>query len=76
MMKCAIIHYHELALKGRNRSFFEQRLVLNLRLALKGLGITQVNALQGRIRVTLPDLTDETIVKDRLCRVLDRKSVV
>jgi thiamine biosynthesis protein ThiI len=69
MMRCAIIHYHELALKGRNRSFFEQRLVLNLQLALKGLGITQVDALQGRIRVTLPDATDETIVKDRLCRV-------
>lgn len=68
-MRCAIIHYHELALKGRNRSFFEQRLVLNLQLALKGLGITQVDALQGRIRVTLPDATHETIVKDRLCRV-------
>ncbi|MFO0767420.1 MAG: tRNA uracil 4-sulfurtransferase ThiI [Nitrospiraceae bacterium] len=27
-----MIHYHELALKGRNRDFFEQRLVRNLRL--------------------------------------------
>lgn len=68
-MRCAIVHYHELALKGRNRDFFEQRLVQNLRLALKGLGTTRVEALQGRIRVTLPDKTDEAVFKDRLARV-------
>ena len=68
-MRCAIVHYHELALKGRNRDFFEQRLVRNLRLALKDLGITLVDALQGRIRVTLPDTVAEAVVKDRLARV-------
>ena len=68
-MRYAIVHYHELALKGRNREFFEQRLVRNLRLALQDLGITQVDALQGRIRVTLADRADETLVKERLARV-------
>ncbi len=68
-MRCAIVHYHELALKGRNRDFFEQRLVRNLRLALQDLVITQIDALQGRVRVTLPDTANESVVKDRLARV-------
>lgn len=68
-MRCAIIHYHELALKGRNRPYFEQRLVRNLRLSLKDLGIRQVEALPGRIRVTLPEAASWPQVKDRLARV-------
>lgn len=68
-MRCAIIHYHELALKGRNRPYFEQRLVRNLRLLLKDLGIKQVDALPGRIRVILPDTAPWPAVKDRLTRV-------
>ena len=29
-MRYAIVHYHELALKGRNRAYFEQRLIRNI----------------------------------------------
>ncbi|MDE3020147.1 MAG: tRNA 4-thiouridine(8) synthase ThiI [Nitrospirota bacterium] len=68
-MRCAIIHYHELALKGRNRPFFEQRLVKNLRLVLRDLGIRQVDALHGRIRVALTDDTPWKAVSERLGRV-------
>ncbi|MBI4400458.1 MAG: tRNA 4-thiouridine(8) synthase ThiI [Nitrospirae bacterium] len=68
-MRCVIIHYHELALKGRNRPFFEHRLVRNLRLALKNLGIKQVDALPGRIRVTLGNETPWEQVKSRVARV-------
>lgn len=68
-MRFAIVHYHELALKGRNRSYFEKQLVRNLRDTLLGLGITQVRALPGRIRVTLGGDTDWTQVKARLSRV-------
>jgi thiamine biosynthesis protein ThiI len=68
-MRCAIIHYHELALKGRNRSFFEQRLVRNLRLALKDLGVRRVDALPGRIRVVLPEQLPWERVKPRLAQV-------
>ena len=48
-MPHAIVHYHELALKGRNRGFFEQRLVHHLRSSLKDLENVQVHALPGRI---------------------------
>ncbi len=69
MMRCAIIHYHELALKGRNRPFFEQRLVRNLRGCLRDLGVTQVESLQGRIRVALGENVPWEIVRNRLARV-------
>lgn len=68
-MRCAIIHYHELALKGRNRPYFQNRLVRHLRLILKDLGLKQVDALAGRIRVTLQDDTPWEPVKARLARV-------
>ncbi|MBM4125439.1 MAG: tRNA 4-thiouridine(8) synthase ThiI [Nitrospira sp.] len=67
-MRCAIVHYHELALKGRNRPYFEQRLVRHLRQALRGLGVKQVDALTGRIRVLLGDETPWEPVKARLAR--------
>jgi tRNA uracil 4-sulfurtransferase len=68
-MRCAIVHYHELALKGRNRDYFEQRLVRNIRLALKGLGVKRIESLRSRIRVVLPPSVPDEIVKDRLARV-------
>lgn len=68
-MRCAIVHYHELALKGRNRAFFEQRLIRNIRLALNDLGIRQVDNLRSRIRVALPDEADDETVRHRLARV-------
>ncbi len=68
-MRFAIVHYHELALKGRNRSYFEKQLVRNLRETLAGLGVTRVGSLPGRIRVTLGEDTDWAQVKARLSRV-------
>ncbi|MGH8769462.1 MAG: tRNA uracil 4-sulfurtransferase ThiI [Burkholderiales bacterium] len=68
-MRCAIIHYHELALKGRNRPYFEGRLVRHIRLALKKLGIARVEPLQGRIRVVLKDEARWEPIQERLARV-------
>lgn len=68
-MRCVIVHYHELALKGRNRPYFEQRLVRNLRSVLKGLDVTQVESLPGRIRVSLGAHTPWEPVKTRLAKV-------
>jgi thiamine biosynthesis protein ThiI len=68
-MRCAIIHYHELALKGRNRPYFEGKLVRHIRLALKKLGIARVEPLQGRIRVVLKDEAPWEPIRERLARV-------
>ncbi len=68
-MPYAIIHYHELALKGRNRAFFERRLVRNVRETLRDLGVSQVTALPGRIRATLGEQTEWEVVRSRLSGV-------
>lgn len=68
-MRCALVHYHELALKGRNRRFFEQRLVRNLRQALQDFGGLAVEALPGRIQVALGEEAPWEPVKVRLARV-------
>jgi len=48
-----VLHYHEIALKGRNRPRFVSALVENVREATRGLGVADVRALPGRLLVTL-----------------------
>lgn len=64
-----LVHYHELALKGRNRKHFEYRLVHHIRRALKPLTHIHVDALQGRIRVSFEDEAAWPRLKDQLQRV-------
>ena len=68
-MRCAIVHYHELALKGRNREYFEERLVRNIQWTLKDLGVRRVENLRSRIRVVLPDRVPDEAIIERLTRV-------
>ncbi|NGZ61406.1 MAG: tRNA 4-thiouridine(8) synthase ThiI [Nitrospira sp. LK265] len=68
-MRCVIVHYHELALKGHNRDYFEQCLIRNIRTALKDIGIRQVENLHSRIRIWLPIEVSPEVVRDRLRRV-------
>ncbi len=75
-MRCLIVHYHELALKGRNRPFFENRLVEHLRQCLRDLGVRQVQALNGRIRIELPDSASWEQVRGRASQVFGCTHVV
>ena len=68
-MRCAIIHYHELALKGHNRDYFERCLIQNIRTALKDVGVRQIENLHSRIRILLPPDARPEVVRDRLKRV-------
>lgn len=68
-MRCVIVHYHELALKGRNRPFFEGKLVRHIRQALTSLGVARTEPLQGRIRIVLKDDARWEPIKERLARV-------
>jgi tRNA uracil 4-sulfurtransferase len=52
-MNSIVVHYNELALKGRNRPWFVQMLVRNLRTALTGLGVPAVRSVMGRIQIEL-----------------------
>ena len=68
-MESVIIHYQEIALKGRNRPWFIERLVANVRALLGDLGVTRVHALMGRIEVVLGPASDWDEVQRRLSRV-------
>ena len=67
-MKSAIVHYQEIALKGRNRPWFVARLVRNLRQATADLDV-RVKVLMGRIEVVLGDGTPWEVVRERLSAV-------
>jgi thiamine biosynthesis protein ThiI len=53
-MNAIVVHYKELALKGRNRPWFVQQLVRNLRAALAGLDVGPIRSVMGRIEIDLP----------------------
>jgi tRNA uracil 4-sulfurtransferase len=65
----AIVHYHEIGLKGRNRSTFENILVRNLTKALKGTGASRPRKLPGRVLVPLDPEAGTELVAGRLTRV-------
>jgi thiamine biosynthesis protein ThiI len=68
-MNSIVVHYQELALKGKNRPWFLGRLVRNLRRALSDLDVKTVRALMGRIEVVLgPDALPGE-VSERISRV-------
>jgi thiamine biosynthesis protein ThiI len=61
-MNSVVVHYQEIALKGKNRPWFMGRLVRNLRGAVADLDVTAVRALMGRIELVLgPRATREQV---------------
>jgi len=64
-----VVHYQELALKGKNRPWFLGRLVRNLRRALSDLDVRTVRALMGRVEVVLGPGAVPAEVSERISRV-------
>ena len=67
-MTSIVIHYQEIALKGKNRPWFLGRLVRNLRHALSDLDVIEVRALMGRIEVRLGAGTNREAAGERIRR--------
>jgi len=68
-MRSIVIHYQEIALKGKNRPWFISRLVNHVKLALADLDVREVRSIMGRIEVVLgPGAAWET-ARDRLRNV-------
>jgi thiamine biosynthesis protein ThiI len=61
--RAALIHYHEISLKGRNRAAFEGRLRANLVFAVRDLGAPAVEVVASRLLVPLtdPDTADAVL---------------
>ena len=68
-MQSVIVHYQEIALKGRNRPWFVERLVSNIRAVTADLGVVKVRALMGRIELQHVSNDDWPEVHNRLARL-------
>jgi thiamine biosynthesis protein ThiI len=68
-MTSVIVHYQELALKGKNRPWFLGRLVRNLRRATSDLDVRNVRGLMGRIEIVLGPDAPRDAVGERIRRV-------
>lgn len=53
MKRYFVCYYHEIILKGKNRSFFEKRLSQNVQNALTGLPYASIRRISGRVLVEL-----------------------
>jgi thiamine biosynthesis protein ThiI len=67
-MTSIVVHYQEIALKGKNRPWFLARLVRNIRQAVSDLDVASVRALMGRIEVVLGPTAVPEVVGERLRR--------
>ena len=65
-MTSIVVHYQEIALKGKNRPWFLARLVRNLRHAVRDLDVKTVRALMGRIELVLGPTASREQVGDRI----------
>ncbi|MFQ5603928.1 MAG: tRNA uracil 4-sulfurtransferase ThiI [bacterium] len=64
--KCVIVHYGEIALKGKNRLFFENKLKTNIKNALRDARVGEIERLQGRFVIHLPVDTAEELLEEKL----------
>ncbi|NOT26114.1 MAG: tRNA 4-thiouridine(8) synthase ThiI [Acidobacteria bacterium] len=68
-MNSIVVHYQEIGLKGKNRSWFTAKLVRNLRQATSDLDVQSVRSLMGRIEITLGPSATREQVGERVQRV-------
>lgn len=64
-----VVHYHEIALKGKNRIFFERRLQRNILRATTHLGMRSIKRLYGRLFCTLSPHADLEAIYSALQKV-------
>lgn len=64
-----VVSYHELGLKGKNRSKFEHRLMRNIDFALKEEPVEQCERLAGRIVVAINDKDRASILAHRIAEI-------
>jgi tRNA uracil 4-sulfurtransferase len=68
-MRSIVIHYQEIALKGKNRPWFISRLVNHVKLATADLDVCEVRSIMGRIEVVLGPSATWEAARDRLRHV-------
>lgn len=67
--RVCLVHYHEIGLKGRNRSTFERRLQANLDAALAGMPVMPTERIPSRLAVRVIRPQDIGIVAEQIARI-------
>lgn len=67
--RVCLVHYHEIGLKGRNRSVFERRLQDNLEAALAGLPTGRVERLASRLAVRVHEPERAREIAERIASI-------
>ena len=62
--RICLVHYHEIGLKGHNRSSFEIRLLKNLEQLLEPFPVVTIHRIAGRLCVFLKEGTSWDVAKD------------
>lgn len=65
-----LVHYHEIGLKGRNRSSFERRLLDNLKVCLAGLPVQAVERISGHLVVRMEETSAAGEQEQAFSRIL------
>ncbi|MEK6715920.1 MAG: tRNA uracil 4-sulfurtransferase ThiI [candidate division NC10 bacterium] len=65
-MRCVMIHYNEIGLKGKNQPLFLRRLEANLLRATAGAGVRRVEQRSGRMVLHLSREADWEVIRGRL----------
>ncbi len=68
MERVVLIRFGEIFLKGKNRKYFEKKLILNIKESLQKFGAT-VERIPGRYVVSNYDFDDEFEIIDRLSKI-------
>ncbi len=71
-----MVHYHEIGLKGKNRSSFERKLISNIERICKDLPVEKVTKISGRVLVSLDRSMCECAKKHDDSDVSDGSGVV
>lgn len=69
IVKHIIVHYQEIALKGKNRHIFVNKLLENIRYQTAGLGVKESRERNGRIVLDLLPDAEEAKLKDRISKI-------
>ncbi len=67
--RLCLVHYHEIGLKGKNRSTFENQLVTNLHRALKDFDVRDIQRISGYIVVESADRQASETMAEAIRRV-------
>ena len=67
--RLCLVHYHEIGLKGKNRSTFENQLVTNLHRALKAFEVRDIQRISGYIVVESADRQASEAMAEAIRRV-------